>query len=94
MMQFLYIVAFTSLSILAVVNLVRSMMALANTEPANQRSARSNRRLLATRSFHPELLDEYGNVTSEPLLVMRSLTVDDARSRLDALYESSPGSEA
>ncbi|HBL14805.1 MAG TPA: DUF2973 domain-containing protein, partial [Cyanobacteria bacterium UBA11162] len=27
-----------------------------------------------------------------PLLVMRSMTVEDAREKLDALYKSSPGS--
>ena len=51
------------------------------------------RRLLCTScsSHHPELLDEYGNIVNEPLLVMRSLTVQDAREQLDALYKSSPG---
>jgi hypothetical protein len=40
---------------------------------------------------HPELLDETGRVINEPLLVMRSMSVDDAREQLDALFESSPG---
>jgi hypothetical protein len=30
---------------------------------------------------------------NEPLLVMRSMTVEDAREQLDALYRSSPGGE-
>ncbi|MEO8891440.1 MAG: DUF2973 domain-containing protein, partial [Coleofasciculaceae cyanobacterium] len=40
---------------------------------------------------HPELLDDMGNPINEPLLVMRSMTVEDAREQLDALFNSSPG---
>ncbi|NEO48804.1 MAG: DUF2973 domain-containing protein, partial [Moorea sp. SIO4A3] len=32
-----------------------------------------------------------GNPINEPLLVMRSMTVEDARQQLDAIYNSSPG---
>ena len=39
---------------------------------------------------HPELLDESGQLINEPLLVIRSLTVEDARQQLDAIYNSSP----
>ncbi|MGB3137634.1 MAG: DUF2973 domain-containing protein, partial [Nodosilinea sp.] len=35
---------------------------------------------------HPELLDQDGQVIHEPLLVMRSISVKDAREQLDALY--------
>jgi Protein of unknown function (DUF2973) len=90
MIQVLYIIAFVALSILAAANLIRSMLALANTEPNNQ--YRSPRRI-AKKTLHPELLDQYGNVTQEPLLVMRSFTIDDARARLDALYEGSNSSD-
>ena len=38
------------------------------------------------KNIHPELLDEDGNVTDEPLLVIRSANLEDARQRLDALY--------
>jgi hypothetical protein len=41
--------------------------------------------------LHPELLDDTGNLINEPLLVMRSLSVQDARNQLDNLYKSSPG---
>ena len=41
---------------------------------------------------HPELLDETGNVIEEPLLVMRSVSVQEAREQLDDLYNSEPGS--
>jgi hypothetical protein len=43
------------------------------------------------KTLHPELLDETGNLINEPLLVMRSLSVQDARNQLDNLYKSSPG---
>ena len=39
---------------------------------------------------HPELLDEAGQPSNGPLLVIRSLTVEDARQQLDAIYNSSP----
>jgi Protein of unknown function (DUF2973) len=92
MIQTLYLIAFTALSVLAVSNLIRSMMALAITEPSNKN--RPPRRIPKIKNLHPELLDQYGNVTDEPLLVMRSFTIDDARARLDALYEASNSSEA
>ncbi len=91
MIQVLYIIAFTALSILAVANLIRSMMALSKSEPTNRNL--SNRRFAKGKSFHPELIDADGNITQEPLLVMRSFTVDDARARLDAIYEASGNSE-
>ena len=40
---------------------------------------------------HPEFLDSTGNIIKDPLLVMRSIDVQDARAHLDALYEASPG---
>lgn len=89
MLQILYIVAFTALSLFAVVNLIRSMVSLAQNDVKSQRYAT---RRATSRTIHPELLDASGNLTNEPLLVMRSFSVDDARSRLDALYESSPSS--
>lgn len=88
MLQILYIVAFTALSLFAVVNLIRSMISLGQSE-VRVNPRRPMKRDM--RNIHPELLDESGNITNEPLLVMRSMSFDDARSRLDALYESSPG---
>ncbi|MEM9770279.1 MAG: DUF2973 domain-containing protein [Cyanobacteria bacterium P01_D01_bin.73] len=41
-------------------------------------------------NLHPEMLDENGRPIREPLLVMKSMTVDDARDRLDALFQASP----
>jgi hypothetical protein len=86
MLQILYIVAFTFLSLIAVSNLIRSMIALSQTEVKAPRSIRRP-------TIHPELIDEDGNVIDEPLLVMRSLNFDDARSRLDAIYDSSPSTD-
>lgn len=94
MLEILYIVAFTALSLFAVVNLIRSMISLAQNEGRSQRHYPNGRKLNKTRSnqlIHPELLDNNGNLIDEPLLVIRSMGVEDARSRLDDLYESSPG---
>lgn len=85
MLQILYVVAFTLLSLIAVSNLIKSMIALSEVKPPT-------RPLRPT--LHPELIDENGKVTEEPLLVMRSLDFDDARSRLDAIYNSSPNPDS
>lgn len=83
MLQILYVVAFTFLSLIAVSNLIKSMIALSQAEvKVPPRPLRP--------TLHPELIDENGKVTDEPLLVMRSLDFDDARSRLDAIYNASP----
>jgi len=84
MVQILYIIAFAVLSILAITNLVRNIIALSQTNAGRERT------LVQRTVPHPELLDENGKISQEPLLVMRSLNVEDARSRLDALYEASP----
>jgi hypothetical protein len=84
MVQILYIIAFAVLSILAIANLVRNLIALHQTTTGREQ-------VLAQPPVpHPELLDEQGKLIQEPLWVMRSLNVEDARSRLDALYEASP----
>lgn len=100
MLQIIYITAFTVLSLFAVTNLIRSMIAIAQNESqsqprsyANSQSSSPNK-IISKKFIHPELLDENGNLTDEPLLVMRSFSFDDARSRLDALYESSPSIES
>lgn len=96
MLHLLYILAFTILAFLAVGNLIRNLMTLgmesqrygnrerfpgdaAGSYPAGRRPVP-----------HPELLDEHGNIVNEPFLVMRSITMEDARERLDALYNASP----
>jgi hypothetical protein len=97
MWQVIYIIAFAALAILAIANLVRNLILLGNNARASQSpSAYGN----DSRPVpHPELLDQDGQVIREPLLVMRSISVKDARERLDALYnddndDPKSGSEA
>ncbi len=99
MLHLLYILAFTILAFLAVGNLIRNLMTLGIE---SQRSYGNRGRFVpnagdspvrsgGVRSVpHPELLDDQGNVVNEPFLVMRSITVEDARERLDAIYNASP----
>lgn len=87
MWQFLYIIAFAILATLTISNLLRNMLTLGIESRKPPRSP--------TRpqpASHPELLDDEGQVINEPLLVMRSMSVDDAREHLDSLYNQSPGS--
>jgi len=84
MMQLLYIAAFTVLALLAMANLIRSLFTLA-IESQRQTTVPRGRAVT-----HPELLDSDGQVIDEPLLVMRSLSVEDARAQLDAIYHESP----
>jgi hypothetical protein len=97
MLHLVYILAFTVLAFLAVGNLIRNLMVLGADSQRTygnkgqfspSTSGQSTRNVRSVS--HPELLDEYGNVVNEPYLVMRSLTVEDARDRLDALYDASP----
>jgi len=98
MLHLLYIIAFTIIAFFAVSNLIRSLINI-GTEAQRTGSSWNNRsnRNYANRSnysatpSHPELLDEQGKPVNEPLLVMRSVNVDDAREKLDALYNNSPG---
>ncbi|MEO0329976.1 MAG: DUF2973 domain-containing protein [Pseudomonadota bacterium] len=110
LLQLLYILAFTILAFIAVANLIRNLIMFSFDRPGNyparfvrseQGGVRSgnkgNYSLYAPRTQlvpHPELLDNSGNIVKEPLLVMRSINVEDARQQLDALYESSPGSKS
>jgi Protein of unknown function (DUF2973) len=93
MLHLVYILVFTVIALLAVTNLIRSLITLsAETQkfyPPNYNNSINNQ-FRRPQKIHPELLDEQGQVIEEPLLVMRSVSVDDARSRLDALYEASP----
>jgi hypothetical protein len=97
MLHLVYILAFTILAFLAVGNLIRNMMTLGMESQRQPRKGQFTPNSAAARQNriqpvpHPELLDEFGNIVNEPYLVMRSMTVEDARERLDALYKSSPG---
>lgn len=95
MLHLLYVIAFTILAVLAVGNLIRNLVTL-NTDSQRRPTDRSQSPLRASSSSalfpaHPELVDKAGNYINEPLLVMRSMTVEDAREQLDALYKASPG---
>ncbi|MEM6253500.1 MAG: DUF2973 domain-containing protein [Cyanobacteria bacterium P01_D01_bin.156] len=92
MLHLLYIFAFSILAVLAIVNLVRNLISL-GIETRRVGSAPSAPRQ-PRRVPHPELLDDAGNVLDEPLLVMRSISIKDAREQLDAIYESSGGGSA
>jgi hypothetical protein len=97
MWHVVYIIAFAGLAILAIANLIRNLVLLGGNA-RNPQSSRSygggqqspqgyGRAADGSRPVpHPELLDQDGQVIREPLLVMRSISVKDAREQLDALY--------
>lgn len=90
MLHLLYILAFTVLAFLAVRNLIRSLISVGLESQRSQ--APYSYKASSSVIPHPELLDETGNVVNEPLLVMRSFSVQEARHQLDDLYKSSPNS--
>ncbi|PIG94965.1 DUF2973 domain-containing protein [Gloeocapsopsis sp. IPPAS B-1203] len=96
MLHLLYILAFTILALIAVSNLIRNLLMFSRerdrTYPARSPQNSQGSYSASPRSVpHPELLDTAGNIIKDPLLVIRSISVEDARQQLDALYESSPG---
>jgi Protein of unknown function (DUF2973) len=94
MLQIIYLIAFTILAFLAIGNLIRSLIGFSmEVPPQRSRSNQNGYSYRAGAVPHPELLDELGNITSEPLLIMKSISIEDARARLDALYnDDSPRS--
>jgi hypothetical protein len=98
MLHLIYILAFTVLALLAVANLIRNLMML-GADAQRTYAPRANPYTQRNGMFavpHPELLDESGNIVNEPFLVMRSISMEDAREQLDALYNASayPSDEA
>jgi Protein of unknown function (DUF2973) len=97
MLHLLYILAFTILAVIAVANLIRNLIMFSFDRERTYSSGRGgsygygNSRITVP---HPELLDSAGNIIKEPLLVMRSINVEDARHQLDALFEASPGQKS
>ncbi|MEM0979505.1 MAG: DUF2973 domain-containing protein [Cyanobacteria bacterium P01_H01_bin.58] len=90
MLHALYIIAFAVLTVLAVSNLIRNLMLLGADTRRDPRKpfTGSDRSTQANRSTpHPEMLDDAGRVVDEPLLVMKSISLEDAREQLDALYD-------
>ena len=89
MLQIIYLIAFTILAFLAIGNLIRSLIGFSMDASQPKGIANPNFQGYRYRTGvvpHPELLDEMGNVTNEPLLIMKSISIEDARARLDALY--------
>lgn len=98
MLHLVYIFAFTVIAFLAISNLIRSLIhvSIDSQRPYSSTSRGAMPRQQGSSypsnsAFHPELLDENGKPINEPLLVMRSVTVEDARQQLDAIYNASPG---
>jgi hypothetical protein len=91
MLHALYIVAFAVLAVLAISNLIRNLILLgADARQDTRRSFSGGNAGNAGRPVpHPEMLDEKGRVIEDPLLVMKSISLEDAREQLDALYENS-----
>jgi Protein of unknown function (DUF2973) len=93
MWQLLYVIAFIVIAILAVRNMIGNLVSLGIESQRNYAPQSGGRSVRSETAMHPELLDESGRVINEPLLVMRSMTVEDAREQLDALYNSPPGAK-
>jgi hypothetical protein len=86
-LHLIYILAFTVIAFLAVSNLIRSLISVSmgsQRTPPNSFSRRFG------QNTHPELFDDKGSPINEPLLVMRSVNVDDAREKLNAIFDASP----
>lgn len=95
MMHLVYILAFTIIAFLAISNLIRSLITVSMDSQrrytgANRSARREFNSSRLPKTLHPELLDDSGKPINEPLLVMRSVTLEDARQQLDDLYHSSP----
>ncbi|MGF1480994.1 MAG: DUF2973 domain-containing protein [Cyanophyceae cyanobacterium] len=95
MLHLLYILAFTVIAFIAISNLIRSLITISADQrrySAAQPSSSRSPNVYQSKTSHPELLDSDGRPLNEPLLVMRSVSVEDAREQLDALYNASPSS--
>jgi hypothetical protein len=93
MLHLLYVLAFTIIAFIAVSNLIRSLYNISADSQNYYGSKNNSPNYLRNRRnavSHPELLDENGRPINEPLLVMKSVTLEDAREQLDKIYESSP----
>ena len=104
MLHLLYVLAFTLIAFVAVSNLIRSLITI-STDSQRYYGSKSNSSISQNSHpndpvvsrfsplTHPELLDDSGKPINEPLLVMRSVTVEDARKQLDAIYDASPSNK-
>ena len=98
MFHLVYISAFTVIASLAIFNLIRNLIIL-NRDTPRRGYSRNGLPLARNNSasdqhlhpnLHPELLDENGRIINEPLLLMRSASVEDVRQQLNDLYDASP----
>ena len=93
MLHLLYMLSFIILAFIAIKNLIRNLVSF-NFE-REQTHKQYDQEKYAYHSEgkssapHPELLDDSGKLIKEPLLVMRSIDVEDARQKLDAMYNDS-----
>lgn len=87
MLHLVYILAFTVIAFFAISNLIRSLVSIS---VESQKKAWISKKG-SERGTHPELFDKEGKPIDEPLLVIRSVSLEEARQKLDSLYESSPG---
>ncbi len=91
-LHLLYVLVFAVLAFLAIANLVRNLINLGQESQRNTTGWSADPRPKQPLSVpHPELLDSSGQVVNEPLLVMRSMPLEEVRSRLDQIYNDSPG---
>ena len=98
MLHLLYILLFTIIAFLAIRNLIHNLITLGGQSRSYNQAQNHPRGYggggnyrARQKRLHPELLDDRGKPIQEPLLVMRSVTMEDARKRLDAIYNASPG---
>lgn len=94
MLHLAYILAFTVIAFFAISNMIRSLITISADSQKGSwtntpRPANSYRQAYSQQT-HPELLDENGNPINEPLLVIRSVSMEDAKQKLDSLYNASP----
>lgn len=94
MLHLIYIVAFTVVAVFAVSNLIRSLVSISSRESMYKLSSPGNRRPQRQKVAHPELLNDEGEPINEPLLVMRSVSIDEARQQLDHIFDTSPNPSA
>lgn len=99
MLHLVYIFAFTVIAFFAIVNLIRSLVTLSidsqrHYAPSVDSLGRRSNSPSSRPAPHPELLDRNGKPIDEPLLVMKSVSVEDAREQLDAIYKASPSNTA
>ncbi len=93
MLHFIYILAFTVIAFFAISNLIRSLITISaeSQKGAWTDTPRPINPHNRNQINHPEFFDKEGKPINEPLLVIRSVSLDDARQKLDSLYDSSPG---